>query len=418
MRTLAEWLTLHESVHPKSIDMGLARIGTVARALGVVELAFPVITVAGTNGKGSTVAHLEALLRSLGACTGIFTSPHFNRYNERIRIDGREVADTELIGAFERIEAARGAVTLTFFEYSTLAALLTFEGRAVDVAVLASVGFDHRDWLGDTLDLIGAEKAGIFRAARPAVLGTPDMPASVFASLKSSGAQAIVAERDFRWQVRSGSWDYYGLHVTLPDLPPSALAGSIQYRNAATALAAVEALRGGATARAPLRALQRRLAALDRSHAAAALERVQLPGRFQIVPGAVEWILDIAHNEPAARVLASLLRERPLPAATGGVRGRTLAVIGVLADKDAAAIGAALAPVIDHWILCTLPGPRGTSAAELAARLALPASSFELAASVPAGLELARLAARDGDRIVVCGSFFSVGPALKWLRIY
>jgi dihydrofolate synthase/folylpolyglutamate synthase len=439
MRTLAEWLTLHESVHPKSIDLGLARIGTVARALGLVELAFPVITVAGTNGKGSTVAHLEALLRSLGACPGIFTSPHFIRYNERIRIDGREVADTELIGAFERIEAARGAVTLTFFEYSTLAALLIFAGRAVDVAVLevglggrldatnlvsadvavlASVGFDHRDWLGDTLDLIGAEKAGIFRAARPAVLGTPDMPASVFASLASSGAQAIVAEREFRWQVGSGSWDYYGLDVTLQGLPPSALAGSIQYRNAATALAAVEALRGDATARAPLRALQRRLAALDRPHAAAALERVQLPGRFQIVPGAVEWILDIAHNEPAARVLATLLRERPLPAATGGVRGRTLAVIGVLADKDAAAIGAALAPVIDHWIVCTLTGPRGTSAAELAARLALPAPTFELAASVPAGLELARLAARDGDRIVVCGSFFTVGPALKWLRIY
>src|ERR1700733_11229439 len=235
MRTLAEWLTLQESVHPRSIDLGLARVSAVAHSLGVAQPQFPVITVGGTNGKGSVVAHIEALLRARGALTGMFTSPHFIRYNERIRVGGAEVSDGELLEVFARIEAARGATTLTFFEYNTLAALCIFVARGVDVAVLevglggrldatnlvaadvaviASIGFDHRDWLGDTLDLIGAEKAGIFRAARPGVLGTPDMPASVFASLKSSGAQAIVAERDFRWQVRSGSWDYYGLHVT------------------------------------------------------------------------------------------------------------------------------------------------------------------------------------------------------------
>ena len=208
MRTLAEWLTLQESVHPKSIDMGLTRVARVARALGVAEAGCAVITVAGTNGKGSVAAHLEALLRACGASTGLFTSPHFLRYNERIRVEGREVDDATLIGAFERIEAARGATTLTFFEYNTLAALLIFRERAVaaavlevglggrldatnlvdaDVAVLASVGFDHRDWLGDTLEAIGAEKAGIFRAGRPAVLGTPDMPASVFAAIAPSG---------------------------------------------------------------------------------------------------------------------------------------------------------------------------------------------------------------------------------------
>jgi dihydrofolate synthase / folylpolyglutamate synthase len=191
MRTLAEWLALQESVHPRSIDLGLARVGEVAQALGVVAPTFPVITVGGTNGKGSIVVHLEALLAALGASTGRFTSPHLLRYNERIRVDGREVADAELIAAFERIEAARGATTLTFFEYNTLAALLVFVQRQVqvavlevglggrldatnlldaDVAVLASVGFDHRDWLGDTLEQIGAEKAGIFRPGRPAVL--------------------------------------------------------------------------------------------------------------------------------------------------------------------------------------------------------------------------------------------------------
>jgi len=438
MRTLAEWLTLQESAHPKSIDMGLGRVTAVARALGVDAVKFPVITVGGTNGKGSIVAHLEALLAALGALTGRFTSPHFLRYNERIRVGGQEVSDAELIAVFERIEAARGATTLTFFEYNTLAALLIFVRRevevavlevglggrldatnllAADVAVLASVGFDHRDFLGETLDEIGAEKAGIFRAGRPAVLGTPQMPASVFHALATSGARAVVAERDFRWELRGTHWSYHGLAVTLRDLPPSALAGAIQYRNAATALAALEALRsGGAGMREAVPTLAARLAPLDEPRVAAALERVQLPGRFQVVAGEVEWILDIAHNEPAARVLAAELRARPPPG--GAAIGRTFAVIGVLADKDAAAIGAALASVIDRWIVCALPGARGTSAAQLAARLAPPAGAFELADSVEAGCALARDAARPGDRVVVCGSLSTVGPALRWLRLY
>src|SRR6266403_1172158 len=404
MRTLAEWLTLQESVHPKSIDMELTRVAAVARALGVAEPAFPVMTVGGTNGKGSTVAHLTALLGALGASTGMFTSPHFIRYNERIRVNGDEVGDQELIAAFERIEAARGAITLTFFEYNPLAALLIFAQRAVevavlevglggrldatnlvaaDVAVVASVGLDHRDWLGDTLELIGAEKAGIFRASKPAVLGTPSMPASVFATI-------------------------------------AALAGSIQYRNAATAIAAVEALASDEAPRAAARRLTKRLARLDERAVGAALRAVRLAGRFQVVPGEVEWILDIAHNQPAAEVLAMQLRERALPGAPDGRRdpGRTFAVIGVLADKDAAAIAAALSAVIDHWIVCALPGPRGGSAAQLAQRLARPPGEMTLAASVAAGGGLARAAARPADRVVVCGSVYTVGPALQWLRIY
>jgi dihydrofolate synthase / folylpolyglutamate synthase len=438
MRTLAEWLSLQESAHPQSIDMGLERVSRVADALGVATPAFPVITVAGTNGKGSVVAHLEALLTALGARTGIFTSPHLVRYNERIRVAGNEVTDAELIAVFERIEAARGATTLTFFEYNTLAALATFARAAVDAAVLevglggrldatnlvaadaavlASVGFDHREWLGDTLELIGAEKAGIFRAKRPAVLGTPQMPASVYAAISRLGARAVVAERDFSWQIGLGGWDYHGLALTLRGLPPSALAGAIQYRNAATAIAALEALRSSKDARSAVGRLATRLAALDERTAAAALQQVRLAGRFQIIPGKVEWILDIAHNEPAARVLAAQLRERPLPESAARPR-RTFAVIGVLADKDAAAIGAALASVIDHWIVCTLPGPRGTSAAELAARLVPRAAPLELAGSVTAGCELARAEAQPGDRVVVCGSVHTVGPALQWLRVY
>lgn len=435
MRTLAEWLKLQESVHPQSIDMGLERVTHVARRLGLTHPPGAVITVGGTNGKGSVAAHLEALLRAQGARTGLFTSPHLLRYHERIRIEGREVGDAELIEAFERIEAARGATTLTFFEYNTLAALLLFAARAVgvavlevglggrldatnlldaDVAVLASVGFDHRDWLGETLEAIGREKAGIFRAGRPAVLGTPQMPASVFAAIAASAARAVVAERDFRWRVGPCGWDYTGLGVSFTGLPPSALAGDIQYRNAATALAALEAL---AASRALHPSAARAVAALlplTAERVAQALRQVQLPGRFQVLPGAVEWILDIAHNEPAAQVLAAQLSARGRPAPPG----RTLAVIGVLKDKDAAAIGAALADVIDYWIVCALPGPRGGSAAELAARLALPAGSFELADSVTQGLERARAASARGDRVLVLGSLHTVGPALEWLRIY
>jgi dihydrofolate synthase/folylpolyglutamate synthase len=395
------------------------------------------MTVGGTNGKGSIVAHLEALLSALGASTGVFTSPHFIRYNERIRVNGDEVGDQELIAAFERIEAARGAITLTFFEYNTLAALLIFAQRAVDVAVLevglggrldatnlvaadvavvASVGLDHRDWLGDTLELIGAEKAGIFRASKPAVLGTPSMPASVFATLAALGARALVAERDFSWRVSAAGWDYDGLGVSLRGLPPPALAGSIQYRNAATAIAALEALESDDAPRAAVRHLAGRLAPLDERAVGAALRAVRLAGRFQVVPGEVEWILDIAHNQPAAEVLAMQLRERALHSRREP--GRTLAVIGVLADKDAAAIAAALSAVIDHWIVCALPGPRGGSAARLAQRLARPPGEMTLAASVAAGCELARAAARPADRVVVCGSVYTVGPALQWLRIY
>jgi dihydrofolate synthase/folylpolyglutamate synthase len=435
MRTLAEWLALQESVHPQSIDMGLERVARVARALDLQQPAGAVLTVGGTNGKGSVAAHLEALLRAHGARTGLFTSPHLLRYNERIRIDGAEVDDDALIQAFERIEAARGATTLTFFEYNALAALWLFAAAGVDVAVLevglggrldatnlvdadvavlASVGFDHRDYLGDSLERIGAEKAGIFRGGHPAVLGTPEMPSSVTAAIEACGARAFIAERDFRWRAHEEHWDYLGLGAELFGLPPSSLAGVIQYRNAATALAALEALLQAAPAGRGVARARAALSPLSGPRVAAALRAVHLPGRFEIVPGAIEWILDIAHNEPAARVLAAQLRARALPAP----RGRTWAVIGVLQDKDAAAIGRELAGVIDHWIVCTLGGPRGQSAAALAARLDCAGERCELAPSVPAGCERAHAQARPGDRIVVCGSLHTVGPAREWLGLY
>ena len=425
---LDEWLTLQESVHPKTIDMGLTRVASVARVLGVDKPRCPVITVGGTNGKGSTVAHLDALLRATGARTGMFTSPHFLRYNERIQVGGVEASDEELVAAFERIDAARGSTTLTFFEFNALAALVIFAERAVDVAILevglggrldavnlvdadvgvvCSVGLDHRDYLGDTLDLIGAEKAGIFRAGRPAVLGTADMPSTVYAAIASLGAHPVVAGKDFNFRVNDTDprWSYAGLQLRMQDLPPSALPGSIQYTNAATALAALEALGG---------------VELNERVVTDALSMVKLPGRFQTVQvGAVEWILDIAHNEPAAAIFASHVAERAAATAhASGGAGRTLAVVGILGDKDAAAIARIVGPVVDHWILCSLEGARGTSAADLEPRMQLPGTKMTLADSVEEGCETARATAKPGDRVLVFGSFHTVGPALRWLGLY
>jgi len=440
-QTLAGWLDRQQSVHAKNIDLELSRVAAVARRLGVDRPRCPVITVGGTNGKGSVVAHLEAMLRCAGVTTGVFTSPHLVRYNERVRVSSVAVSDEALIAAFDRIEDARRDITLTYFEYSTLAALLVFLEHAVEavilevglggrldatnivdasVAVVASIGFDHRDWLGDTLEDIGREKAGIFRSGRPAVLGSPDMPKSMFSVIESLGAKPIVAERDFVWQVEEKSWSYRGPRWSFDGLPPSALPGAIQYRNAATAIAALEGLEvGWAESSKPNAADTQKnvgLRGLSPTYGpaqfiAAGLRSVELSGRFQIVPGPVEWILDVAHNEPAARVLAEHLRERPC-------KGRTFAVISVLGDKDIAAIGHVLRPAIDQWILCSLDEPRGLSATELRRRFALPDNqAVTLADSVAVGCERARLLAKPGDRVIACGSFLVVGAALQWLRL-
>ena len=424
-RTLAEWLALQEQVHTRSIDLGLGRVGTVAATLGLDRPRYRVITVGGTNGKGSTVATLEALLLSQELRVGTLTSPHLLRYNERIHVDGREATDAELVAVFETIEAARGATTLTFFEYNTLAALLLFAQQQVDVAVLevglggrldatnlvdadvavlCSVGFDHRDWLGDTLEAIGTEKAGIFRKDRPAVLGTPEMPASVYAAIAHRGARAVIAERQFSWQLTDSGWTYHGLQGVLTGLPAPRLAGRIQYRNAATALAAVESLMQVA-------GKDLRVAPLSQEVVAAALSRVVVAGRFQIISGPVEWILDVSHNEPAARVLKENLADRP-------VSGRTIAVCGILQDKDAGEIARVLEGAAQLWIGCALPGPRGGSAAELAARLAPTIAVTHQADSVAEGCELARKLARPGDRVLVFGSFSTVTAALEWLQLH
>jgi dihydrofolate synthase/folylpolyglutamate synthase len=413
--TLQAWLDWQERLHPRSIDLGLERVCAVAERLGVRKFDCPVITVGGTNGKGSCVALLESLLSAAGHRVATFTSPHLVRYNERIRLAGREVEDAELVDAFERIDHARGDSSLTFFEFNTLAALLLFQqerfgavllevglgGRldAVnvvnpDVAVLTSVGLDHRDWLGDTLDEIGREKAGIFRAGRPAILGSGTMPQSVYEVARRMGAQLRVPGADYLYTVSGSDWRWGGRTATFSELPLPALAGRQQVANAATALAALIELEE----RLPL--------AFDQ--VATGLRQVRLRGRFEVIPGNPEWILDVAHNPAAAEILALNLRDRPRA-------GRTLAIVGILADKDASGVIGPLLPVVDIWIATSLAGDRGATAAELRQRCGDLALGWRETGSVAQACELASALATPADRIVVFGSFHTVGPAIEWL---
>jgi dihydrofolate synthase/folylpolyglutamate synthase len=422
-RSLAEWLAWQQQLHPRSIDLGLERVRRVADRLGLLPVPGRTALVAGTNGKGSTSALLAALARAHGLVTGRYSSPHLVHYAERIALGderGEQLAgEQELVAAFERIEAARGADSLTYFEFGTLAALLLCRaggcaatvlevglgGRldatnivAADVAVICSIGLDHRDWLGNTLEDIGREKAGILRPGQQVVLGSDAMPVTVHERLAQLQLTPQLAGRDFHWQRQDdGRWDYHDAAGAFAGLPAPALAGRIQYRNAATAIAAARAL----LAPRPL----------EPQAVATALRDVQLPGRLQFVPGEVEWLLDVAHNEPAAAVLAAELAARP-------ARGRTIAVLGMLADKDAAAVVQQLRAHVQSWVLCSIGEPRGLSAAQLQARLDPGLAVVAQAPDVAAGCAHAAALAQPGDRLLVCGSFHTVGPALQWLGLY
>ncbi len=437
--TLEEWLAYQASVHPRAIDLGLERVTEVLGRLQWRRPPLPVITVAGTNGKGSVVATCAAILAAAGSRVGTFSSPHLRDYRERIRIADRNVDDAQLIAAFERIERVRGEVGLTFFEYNTLAALLILEASRLDawilevgmggrldavnvvdpdVAVVVSIGFDHMEFLGCSLDEIGREKAGIFRAGRAAVLGSRDPPAVLEATATALGAPLKRLGREFDYMREAGSWHYRGPRWDLPRLPPPALRGDMQYDNAATAIAALEELHS------PL--------PVPPTAVAQGLTAVRLVGRFQVIAAAhgPTWILDVAHNPGAARVLAANLAALP----SGG---RTIAVCGILADKDAEGIFAELAGSIDAWYFVATDGERGSNGESLAARyralrdgarpsgarpggsrrfggrIAAPVAVIE---RIPAACEAALAAAHPQDRIVVFGSFHTVGPALAWLE--
>jgi len=419
---LPGWLAHRQAQHPNAIELGLDRVREVAQRLDLLPTQYPSIIVGGTNGKGSTVAFLTALCCAAGLRTGTYTSPHLQRYNERIAIDGQPVDDATLIRAFERIEQARGDTPLTFFEYGTLAAFVIFDeakvGAAVievglggrldatniidaDVAVLCSVGLDHQDWLGPTVEEIGREKAGIFRERRPVILGSREMPQSVYDAIAHLQCRSAQLEQDFFFEPDGEGWRWRGQDHTFESLPLPALQGPIQLRNAATAIAAFIAW-------------TRVCLTPSRELIARGLTSAELRGRFQrlapVQADDPEWILDVAHNEDSARVLAEALKASP-------AEGKTVGVVGILQDKDATAIGQSLAGIIDDWVLCALDGPRGSSAEDLRARLPQSCRSVALAPDISHGCATARALARCGDRIVVFGSFHVVGPALDWLGL-
>lgn len=414
-RDLAAWLAWQEQLHPREIDLGLERVRVVLQAMGLRRPPFQIVTVGGTNGKGSCVATLEALAMEAGLATGAYTSPHLLRYNERVRVGGAEVDDNELIAAFEVIDTARGATSLTYFEFGTLAALEIFRRRGVelavlevglggrldavnavdpDVAVVTSVGLDHMEWLGPDRESIGREKGGIFRPGRPAVIGDRHPPASL---LQAAGVDALRLGQDFDWHEDGPGWCWHDAAQRIPGLPRGVLSAPALLDNAACAIAAFAALEPPAA---------------TPDLVARALRNIALVGRLQRIPGDVEWWLDVAHNPDGAMVLAGALAASP-------VGGQTLAVIGMLADKDVPAVGAALDPCVDTWFAAALPPPRGLDAATLAERLgARVHAPVRIAPSIVAACEAARAVARPGDRIVVCGSFHAVGPALEWLGVY
>ncbi|MDR2091958.1 MAG: bifunctional tetrahydrofolate synthase/dihydrofolate synthase [Azoarcus sp.] len=421
--TLDGWLGLLETRHGASIRLGLDRVARVRAALGPGPEAV-VITVGGTNGKGSVCAMLEAILRAEGYRTGCYSSPHLLRYNERVRLDGLEADEATLVDAFAAVEAARGDTPLTYFEHGTLAAWQIFRAARPEViilevglggrldavniidpdcAIVTGIAMDHMDYLGDTREAIGFEKAGIYRAGRPAICGDPRPPASLLDHAAAIGADLWLSGRDFGFGGDRQQWHYWcfdappaqGMCLKRGGLAWPALRGANQLYNAAAVLAALHTLR----ARLPVSMQAIRLG----------LMRVELPGRFHILPGRPTTVLDVAHNPQAAGVLAENL-------ASMGFHPETWAVFGMLADKDVESVAACMAARIDHWLPCTLPGPRGLSAGALAARLraagVADAAIRDGFASPAAAFAFAQESAVADDRIVAFGSFLTVAGVL------
>ncbi len=415
MRRLADWLSHLEGLHPQAIALGLERVREVYDRLGVRPRC-PVIVVAGTNGKGSTCAMLEAVFRQAHYRCALYTSPHLMRYNERVRIDGSEASDEALCDAFAAVEAARGDTRLTYFEFGTLAAIWLFAQQALDLwimevglggrldavnvldadlAVLTAIDLDHRDYLGDTREAIGREKAGILRAAKPAVCGDTEPPRSVLETSEELGAGLWIAGREFRAETLGDKWNYSGPSWQRFGLPFPALRGRYQIDNAATVVAVLERL----APRLPV----------DAGALRTGLLAVQWPARFQVLPGRPVVILDVAHNPQAARALAANLG-KVVPGR------RTFAVFGMLRDKDIAASAAALAPAVDRWFLAPLPGPRGAGVEDLARALRLagvPESATILCPNVGAAYTRALEEAADTDRIATFGSFLTVAAVMS-----
>lgn len=413
---LTDWLAWLENLHPQLIDMRhsrMARLSKIARALNVLPFPSKVVTVGGTNGKGSTVATLESILSAAGYQVGTYTSPHLCVYNERVRLLQQQVDDARLCAAFAEIERVRGEETLSYFEFGTLAALLIFAEANLDVvllevgmggrldavnivdpdiAIITTIAIDHVKWLGDTRELIGREKAGIFRRGTPAICGDPEVPASVRDYARTLPALLYCQGVDFGYQCGETTWTWWNSHQRLSDLPIP----RVELQNAATALQAIACLvEQGFT--------------VDTNALQCGLSATFLPGRFHVISGAVTHVLDVAHNPESAHLLAKRLAKMPCV-------GKTHAVVAMLTDKDQKASMLPLQDGVDSWYVAGLDDPRGDQGFALMDCLCeLGVAQSQRFPSVMAAYQAASQEAKKGDRIVVFGSFHTVAPVLELL---
>jgi dihydrofolate synthase/folylpolyglutamate synthase len=416
-RRLQDWLRWQEQGRPAQIRLGLERVGRVWKRLRCDRAPCVFVSVAGTNGKGSSIALLESIFEAAGYRTAAYTSPHLLRYNERIRLSARAVDDDAICEAFDRVDRARGDTELTYFEFGTLAALDIFQRTAPDIALLevglggrldavniidadialiTTIDLDHTQWLGSTRDQIAREKGGILRSGHPLVFASRDMPQALALEAKRLQAPAWRLGAEFDYTEQASGWDWYSGQRRRMSLPHPTLRGVGQLDNAAGVLMALELL----SDRLPVTQQAVRLG----------LQSARLAGRFQVIPGPVDLILDVAHNRHAALALAANLRSRTCV-------GSTRAVCGMMADKDVEGVGEALDAQFDAWYLAPLDSPRALGADELAARLrnVLKRGSVKTSDSAAAALETALRQAEDGDRIVVFGSFLTVAGVLEKL---
>jgi dihydrofolate synthase / folylpolyglutamate synthase len=414
---LTGWLQYIEALHPKSISMGLDRVIKVKNRLGL-NPNFPIIMVGGTNGKGSTCAMLESIYHQAGYQVAAYSSPHLLRYNERVRINAQEVSDEMLIDAFRAVELARRDMQLTYFEFGTLAAIWCFMQQNVEIGVLevglggrldavnvfepdctivTAIDIDHIDFLGDSRESIGYEKAGIFRNHIAAICGDLNPPMTLINRALEVGAHLLLLNRDFSVIRHHDAWDFES-DMPIRDLPLPALVGDFQLQNAACAISAVEVMQASLP--------------IDRTHLVAGLTQVKLAGRFQIVGQAPTIILDVTHNPHAAEALAHNLRQNP-------ISGKTIAVFAMLADKDIQGVIQAVMSQIDTWYLSSVEHVRAASKAQLVeifnkTNVAHETRYFDDLASA---FDQACLVASKTDRIIVFGSFFTVAEVMRILAM-
>jgi dihydrofolate synthase/folylpolyglutamate synthase len=418
---LEGWLDWLETLHPKKIDLGLDRIVAVLASLGLTDPTYRVVTVGGTNGKGSCVALLENIYAQAGFRVGAYTSPHLWRFNERLRVDLQEASDAEIVAVFRDIDSARGEVSLSYFEFTTVAAMAWFAQREVDVAIMevglggrldavnaidpdasliVSVDLDHQAWLGGTRSAIAYEKAGIMRSGRPTIVADRDPPATLLNRAEELDAQLILAGRDYDHDVAPDeTWCYRSESGERLRLPLPTFGGRVQLGNAAACIALVRSL----AAELPV---SEESLALGISGAAihARFERHSIDD--------VEWIFDVAHNPAAARVLAAELNSGP-------VRGRTFAILAAMADKDIEGVVEPFLDLVDEWLTVRVGGARAADAETLAETLRSSGAGFATAASdIASACMQMREKARPVDRIVVFGSCYIVGPAMTSLGLY